>query len=54
LRVSRQDLQGREAGRPAVRAAHAVFPGDQSQDRQGSRPHRPTRAPASSGRSDPV
>jgi putative ABC transport system substrate-binding protein len=39
--VRRQALEGREARRPSRRAAHQVRAGDQPQDRQGPRPHKP-------------
>ena len=40
-RLRGQDPQGRQAGRPARRAAHQVRAGDQPQDRQGPRPDDP-------------
>ena len=36
-----QGAPRRQAGRPAGRAADQIRSGDQSQDRQGARPHRP-------------
>jgi putative ABC transport system substrate-binding protein len=44
--LHRQDSQGREARRPARRAADEVRVGDQPQDRQGPRPHDPAVAAA--------
>ena len=39
--LRRQDPQGRQARRPARRAAHQVRAGHQPQDREGPRPHDP-------------
>ena len=52
--LRRQDPQGRQARRPARRAAHQVRAGHQPQDRQGPRPHDPAVAPAAGRSGDRV
>jgi putative ABC transport system substrate-binding protein len=47
--VRRQDLQGRQPGRPACRAANEVRVRDQHENRQGPRPHDPAVATAAGG-----
>ena len=52
--LRRQDPQGREARRPARRAADEVRAGDQSQDREGARPDDPAVGAGAGGRGDSV
>jgi hypothetical protein len=47
--LRRQDLEGREACRPAHRTAHQVRVGDQPQDREGSGPYDPAVVAAQGG-----
>ena len=49
-----QDPQGRQARRPARRAADEVRAGHQPQDRQGARPDDPAVAPAAGGSGDRI
>ena len=53
-RLRGQDPQGRQARRPARRAADEVRAGHQPQDRQGPRPDDPAVAPAAGGSGDRV
>ena len=53
-RLRRQDPEGRQAWRPADRAADEVRAGHQPQDRQGPRPDDPAVAPAAGGSGDRV
>src|SRR4029453_18626069 len=53
-RLCRPHPEGREARRPPRRAANEVRVRDQSQDRQGSRPHNPAVAADAGGRDHPV
>ena len=53
-RLRRPHSQGRQARRPAHRAAHEVRAGHQPQDRQGARPDDPTVAPAAGRSGDRV
>ncbi len=50
--LRRQDPEGRQAGGPAGPAADQIRAGDQSQHRQGARPHRPAVNPCPRRRGD--